>query len=79
MPKMNIRGGKFGTLADSLAAMRPSERLPILRQLANELGAIRATLTPEQHAAFDPAVRVWLREQSRQGYSLAIPGVGPVP
>jgi hypothetical protein len=44
-----------------------------------QLAAVRARLTPEQCEAFDPTVRVWLREQARQGSALTVPGVMPTP
>jgi hypothetical protein len=47
--------------------------------VAAELGVLRAGLTPLQQERFDPRVRVWLREQLRQGYQVAIPGVAPTP
>jgi imidazolonepropionase-like amidohydrolase len=71
--------GKFAALLDSLAAATPAAREGVRRRLAAELGAVRAALTPGQQEAFDVRVRVWLREQARQGYPVTIPGVAPVP
>jgi hypothetical protein len=51
----------------------------VLPLISAELGAMRTILAPEQREAFDIQLRVWLREQVRQGYSVAIPGVLPVP
>jgi imidazolonepropionase-like amidohydrolase len=77
--------GQFNALTDSLTAAKASgpagastyQRL--LREQADKLGAMRAILPPAHQAAFDPHARVWLREQTRQGYRVAIPGVAPVP
>jgi imidazolonepropionase-like amidohydrolase len=74
---------KFDALADSPElAEAPSgsaARERLLRSLTDELGAIRATLTPEQREVFDPAARVWMREHIRQGYRLVVAGVAPTP
>lgn len=59
--------------AGASAAQRLSQRV------AAELGAMRALLTPEQYVSFDPAARVWLREQARRGYRMTVPGVAPGP
>jgi imidazolonepropionase-like amidohydrolase len=75
-------GGKLTALANTLATTKPSDRLAyerVLRQFATELGALRVTLGPKLHAMFDPQARVWLREQARQGYQVAVPGVAPTP
>jgi hypothetical protein len=74
---------KLMVLLDSLALTRPrggAEHERVLRLFAAELGALRAIISPEQqHAQLDPAARVWLREQARQGYRVAVPGVPPTP
>jgi hypothetical protein len=80
--KVKLHMGKFWHLSDSLKVAKPSDRLSyghVLRLLANELGAIRATLTPEQHVVFDSEARVWLREQARQGYRVMAPGIALTP
>jgi imidazolonepropionase-like amidohydrolase len=79
--KIEEHFGKVRALTDSLAVVQPksAEHERMLRVLVEELGAMRALLTPEQHVAFDPAVRVWLREQARQGHPLVVPGVAPMP
>jgi hypothetical protein len=69
-------------LTDSLAKAQPKspayERG--LRRLAETLAAMRGVLTTaEQREAFDLKARVWLREQARQRYQVAIPGVALVP
>jgi imidazolonepropionase-like amidohydrolase len=75
----------FEALTDSLAVAKSSGRdgrsaSQRLRQLqAKELGAMRALLTPKQQVAFDPKVRIWLREQARQGHPATVPGVMAVP
>jgi imidazolonepropionase-like amidohydrolase len=68
---------KFEALTDSLEVAKPksSEYERVLRLLADELGAMHAILTPELQETFDPIARVWLREQARQGYRVAVPGV----
>jgi hypothetical protein len=74
---------KLAALMDSLERTKPQggkrhER--VLRLFAAELGALRAILPSEQQRTWlDPSARVWLREQARQGYRVAIPGVTPVP
>jgi imidazolonepropionase-like amidohydrolase len=88
---------QLNALADSLAraaaASAPAgdgERQRLARRLAEELGALRALLTPKPgervyfdpaapRDLFDPAARVWLREQARQGVRVTIPGVVAVP
>jgi imidazolonepropionase-like amidohydrolase len=82
--KLAVHSTTFGALTDSLeqakapGAAGASTARRLLQRLAAELGAMRALLTPEQHAAFDPAARVWLREQARRGYQVTIPGVAAV-
>jgi imidazolonepropionase-like amidohydrolase len=71
---------RITALSDSLEVAKSSQRTKqsnerLVRLLAEELGAIRALLTSEQHIIFDPIARVWLREQTRRGYQAAIPGV----
>jgi hypothetical protein len=70
-------------LADSLLARAPAapapdgERQRLRERMAEQFGAMRTILTPEQRESFDPVARVWLREQARQGARVAIPGVAP--
>jgi hypothetical protein len=83
--KMHIDQAKG--LVDSLA--RASSAAPagagagdgqsqrLREQVAAQLGALRALLPPERQDVFDPAARVWLREQARQGARVAIAGVTP--
>jgi imidazolonepropionase-like amidohydrolase len=80
--------GKFDTLealTDSLAVAKAvgSEGKRayrrVLGRLADDLGTLRASLTPEQRETFDPAARAWLRAQARQGYQVAVTGVTPEP
>jgi hypothetical protein len=77
--------GQFGRLTDSLAATEPlgpagePTRQRLLRRLEEELGAMRVRLHPERRRIVDSAMRVWLREQARRGYRVAIAGVTPVP
>jgi imidazolonepropionase-like amidohydrolase len=85
MKTLNERGAqadRFSALVDSLAAVSPAakdsyERLR--RRVADELGALRAGLTPAQQVRFDAIARVWLREQARQGYKVTVPDVAPTP
>ena len=72
----------FEALTDSLEVAKSAGTgtyKRVLQLLTAELGAIRTILTSEQHVAFDPKARVWLREQARQGYAVAVPGVTPAP
>jgi imidazolonepropionase-like amidohydrolase len=73
--------GHFERLTDSLAASpaKSAEYERLLRSQAAALGAMRASLTPEQHIMFDRIARVWLREQARQGHAVTVPGVITVP
>jgi imidazolonepropionase-like amidohydrolase len=76
----SIRGWRAKALADSLMAVPPSDTLTsrrLVRRLTEELGAMRAHLTPEQREAFDPSARVWMREQARKGAPVVVPGVTP--
>jgi imidazolonepropionase-like amidohydrolase len=77
--KLKAHLGQFDVLTDSLAGASWLESERLLRLLAEELGAMRAILTPAQHERFDPVARVWLRAQARQGYQVTVPGVGPTP
>jgi imidazolonepropionase-like amidohydrolase len=68
-------------LADSLEVVAPSDKAlseGLRQRLTAGLGVMRAALKPEQHEFFDPLARIWLREQARQGYPVAIPGA-PTP
>jgi imidazolonepropionase-like amidohydrolase len=51
----------------------------VLQLLVNELVAMRAALPSENHQVFDPIARAWMREQSRQGHRVVVPGIAPVP
>jgi imidazolonepropionase-like amidohydrolase len=74
---------RLGALNDSLALAGRGERARLAGRVAEELGALRATLPAEDGGGdlrrdiFDPAARVWLREQARQGTRVTIPGVMP--
>jgi imidazolonepropionase-like amidohydrolase len=70
---------QFAALVDSLTRATAAAREGVRQRLAAELGALRATLRPKQQELFDMQVRVWLREQARQGYPVAVPGVTPTP
>ena len=72
------RRTQFEAVRDSLAAApaKSSESARLLQRQAEALGAMRALLQPEGQETFDLNIaRVWLREQRRQGYRVAIPGV----
>ena len=65
-------------LIDSLMLIEPSDRSSyerLLQRIAHAFGAMRASLTPDLRVTFDPKARTWLREQARQGYHVAIPGI----
>jgi hypothetical protein len=52
----------------------------VIQQLTAALGELRATLQgPRQYETFDPRARIWMREQARQGYRIAVSGVAPTP
>ncbi len=65
--------------SDSLSATVPKspEYERWIQALTQEIGTMRAVLTPKQYPAFDPMVRLWLRAQTRRGYRVAIAGVAP--
>jgi imidazolonepropionase-like amidohydrolase len=77
--ELERRGKRIFALADSLDRTNRQAYGRVLRSITAELGPIRAILAPEQREAFDINLRVWLREQARQGYSVVIPGVSPTP
>jgi hypothetical protein len=77
-----VRISQFTALSDSLEAVKPSEKISyerVLRLLADELGALRSTLTPKQQARFDPFARTWMRQRARLGDQVPVPGVAPAP
>jgi hypothetical protein len=77
--KIKEHHGSIGALIDSQVQLSRRDGVAasphLLQRLANELGAVRVLLTPEPHVAFDPQVRVWMREQARQSYSVTVPGL----
>jgi imidazolonepropionase-like amidohydrolase len=77
--KVRNHAKRFEALTDSLEMAKSPGSERLRRQLAAELGALYATLTPELQETFDPVVRLWLRAQARRGFPVTVPGVALVP
>jgi hypothetical protein len=75
-PAFSAHMKQLFSLGRLLQVMPSPERTEgVLRKIADEFGDMHAILTPEQRMAFDPLVRMWLREQARNGYRLTVAGV----